>query len=57
MAAKLQRQAAAVLAEPATEIRAAVRRAGAVHVDETGWRPEAREAWLRVGVAAEATAF
>lgn len=57
MVAKLQRQAATVLALPAVEIQQAVRRAGAVHVDETGWRQEAKKAWLWVGVAAEATSF
>lgn len=57
MIAKLQRQAAAVLAAPAAAIRQAVRQAEAVHVDETGWRQEAKKAWLWVGVTAEATSF
>ena len=57
MVAKLQRQAASVLAGPMAEIREAVRQADAVHVAETGWRQEAKKAWLWVGVAAEATAF
>lgn len=57
MIAKLQRQAGEVLAGPMAEIVGAVRRADAVHVDETGWREAGEKAWLRVGVAAEATAF
>jgi transposase len=57
MVAKLQRRAAADLAAPMAEIDAEVRRAAAVHVDETGWREAGRKAWLWVGVAAGATAF
>ena len=57
MVAKLQRQAGEVLADPMAEIVEAVRRAGAVHVDETGWREAGKKAWLWVGVAAKATAF
>lgn len=57
MVAKLQRQAAEALAGPMAAIDAEVRRAPAVHVDETGWRQAGRKAWLWVGVAAEATAF
>ena len=57
MIAKLQRQAGEVLAGPMAEIVAAVRRAGAVHVDETGWREAGRKAWLWVGATARATAF
>jgi transposase len=57
MIAKLQRQAGEVLAGPMAEIVEAVRKAKAVHVDETGWREAGRKAWLWVGVAAGATAF
>lgn len=57
MVAKLQRQAGEVLAGPMAEILGAVRKAGAVHVDETGWREAGRKAWLWVAVAADATAF
>ena len=57
MIAKLQRQAGEVLAGPMAEITEAVRRAGAVHVDETGWREAREKAWLWVAVAADATAF
>lgn len=57
MIAKLQRQAGEVLAEPMAEILDAVRRADAVHVDETGWREAGQKAWLWVGVTADATAF
>jgi len=57
MVAKLQRQAADDLAAPTAEIDAEVRRAGAVHVDETGWREAGQKAWLWVGVAEGATAF
>jgi transposase len=39
------------------EIIGAVHRAGAVHVDETGWREAGKKAWLWAGVAAGATAF
>ncbi len=55
--AKLQRQAGSVLADPMAEIVQVVRRAEAVHVDETGWRQAGRKAWLWVGVTARATAF
>ena len=57
MVAKLQRQAGEVLAGPMAEILEAVRKAGAVHVDETGWREAGKKAWLWVAVAAGATAF
>ena len=57
MIAKLQRQAGEVLAGPMAEIVGAVRRADAVHVDETGWREAGKKAWLWVGVTAGATAF
>ena len=57
MIAKLQRQAGEVLAGPMAEILGAVRQAGAVHVDETGWRGAGKKAWLWVGVTARATAF
>ena len=57
MVAKLQRQAGEVLADPMAEIVEAVRGAGAVHVDETGWREQGEKAWLWVGATAGATAF
>lgn len=57
MVAKLQRRAADDLARPMAAIDAEVRRAAAVHVDETGWRQAGKKAWLWVGVAAGATAF
>jgi transposase len=57
MVAKLHRQAGEVLAGPMAEITEAVRRAEAVHVDETGWREAGEKAWLWVAVAAKATAF
>ena len=57
MVAKLQRQVGQVLADPMAEIVQAVRDAGAVHVDETGWREAGRKAGLRVGATARATAF
>ena len=57
MVAKLQRQAGEVLAGPMAEITEAVRKAGAVHVDETGWREAGKKAWLWVAVADGATAF
>jgi len=57
MVAKLQRQAGEVLAGPMAEITEAVRKADAVHVDETGWREAGKKAWLWVAVAADATAF
>jgi transposase len=57
MIAKLQRQAGGVLAGPLAEIVQAVGRAGAVHVEETGWPEARRKAWLWVGVTAKATAF
>jgi transposase len=57
MIAKLQGQAGEVLAGPMAEITQAVRKAEAVHVDETGWREAGKKAWLWVGVTAGATAF
>jgi transposase len=57
MVAKMQRQAGEVLAGPMAETVEAVRKAEAVHVDETGWREQGRKAWLWVGVTAGATAF
>lgn len=50
--AQLQRQAGEVLAAPMAEILRAVRRAGAVLVDETGWREQGKKAWLWVGATA-----
>jgi transposase len=50
MVAKLQRQAGEILADPMAEIVQAVRRAEAVHVDETGWREAGKK-------ASKATAF
>jgi hypothetical protein len=55
--AKLQRRAGEILAAPADAIDAAVRTAGAVHVDETGWREAGRKAWLWAAVADVATSF
>ena len=57
MVAKLQRRAGEVLACPMAEIVEAVRKAAAVHGDETGWREAGRKAWLWVAVSAGATAF
>ena len=57
MIAKLQRQAGEMLVEPMAEILQTVRQAGAVHVDETGWREAGKKAWLWVGVTPKATAF
>jgi transposase len=57
MIAKLQRQAGEILAGPMAEIVDAVRKAEAVHVDETGWREAGKKAWLWVGVTAGATTF
>jgi transposase len=57
MVAKLRRQAGEVLAGPMAEVVEVVRRAEAVHVDETGRREAGRKARLWVGATAGATAF
>ena len=57
MVARLQRQAGEVLAGPMAEVAGAVRRAEAVHVDETGWREQGKKARLWVGATSGAAAF
>jgi hypothetical protein len=54
---ELHRRAGEILAGPKAEILGAVREAGAVHVDEAGWRKQNKKAWLWVGATDLANAF
>jgi transposase len=54
---KLEKHSAAALAEPYHELARSVLEAGAVTIDETGWREDRRKAWLWVAVTALATVF
>ena len=53
----LCRATAQALAGPVTELEAAVRQAGAVHADETGWAEAGQRRWLWVVLSAAVTVF
>jgi transposase len=57
MVSKAERIAAAAIAEPVAEIAAAIARAPAAGVDETGWTQGRRRAWLWTAVAGGMTLF
>jgi transposase len=57
MISKLERQSAAALAEPYSELAQSVPEAEVVNIDETGWREDRRKAWLWVTVTAWTTVF
>jgi transposase len=57
MIAELERQSAADLEAPVERVREHIRRAAAVHIDETSWRQCRRKAWLWVARSCAATAY
>jgi transposase len=57
MISKLERQSAAALEAPYTELAAAIHTAELTHADETSWREQRRKAWLWVAVTALTTVF
>ena len=54
---RMQQVQSAALKPVYAEARAAVQQAGAVNMDETGWREEKRRAWLWTAVTAALTVF
>ena len=47
----------AILADPWTELREAIRKAGSVHLDETTWRLRGAQQWLWVAASALAACY